>query len=111
MTNKDSIIELELAGKEFYRNPSPDIIRGHLEALKGGIDSFAIITSGKLYMQTAGDTSSGFILEYQDGSIDNHWRAANQAISLEDVVFAFQCFALGDDQWRNKFEWEKFELG
>lgn len=100
----------EVRGDKVFQNPRPETIQIQLMSLDGEGDSFALISKGDQYVQTAGGPEAGFILEYQDGSITNHWRASIETLSGNEIINVFQQFAENDDSWRNDYEWEKLEL-
>jgi len=49
------------------------------------------------------------VLEYQDGSLDRHYRAA-RPLPLQDVTRAFRSYLLGDGAWRSGYDWERLDL-
>src|SRR2546421_5245750 len=51
-----------------------------------------------------------FVLEYQDGSIDRHYQAINEPITLDRVISAFLKYLRGDESWWSDFRWEKMDL-
>ena len=63
------------------------------------------------YMQTSGGGSDGFVLEYQAGSIEQHFRHEGPDLSLPEVVRAFQSYASGDDAWQTSIAWAREESG
>ncbi len=91
--------------------PSAAQIAEVLAALPGGIDSYAILSESDLtYMQAAGGPSDGFILEYQAGSIEQHYRSVRHDLPLSTVSQAFQLYATGDGSWQKLATWEKEEI-
>ena len=94
-------------GKEL-EEPSLMHIREALELLKNDTpNSFAILArSGYTYMQVAGSVAEGYCLEYQEGSIDKHYRCLDQ-LTTNEVVEAFQSYRERDDFWKTKFQWMK----
>jgi hypothetical protein len=51
-----------------------------------------------------------YVLEYQDGSLDQHYNAVDGPITIDRVKAAFLKYIRGDLSWRSDFEWEKMEL-
>lgn len=91
-------------------SPSPEIIAENLAALPGGPDSFAILARDEMtYLQTAGGGSEPFVLEYQAGSLEEHY-AAEELLSLAAVTQAFQLYAAGDESWHGLVTWKKEDL-
>ena len=117
------ILQLELAtgsGTKISTPSSADIV-DVLNSLQGGDDPFAVLTRrtsrGEGFMQTITDDPDptiGFVLEYQEGSLERHYQAIYDAtgheITLDDVISVFQSYANGDDSWKGKYEWVKVNL-
>jgi hypothetical protein len=103
-------MELSTATGNPIMSPSPEEIESVLAGLPGGLDSFAILSQSELtYMQAAKGSERGFVLEYQTGSIDQHYWSAGY-LPLPTVTEAFQLYAVGDPSWINLSEWEKKEI-
>ncbi len=51
-----------------------------------------------------------YFLEYQDGSLNRHFRVSDGPVLLDRVLTAFQKYLRGDESWRFDFTWEKLEL-
>jgi hypothetical protein len=98
-------------------DPTP----GQIEDALCGLDclhgnSFAILGGDWTYIQTAQEDDPDFgvkyfVLEYQAGSLDRHYRAADGPLDLDDVIDAFLKYAAGDPGWKDDFTWEKMDLG
>ena len=74
---------------------------------------FAILTERELtYLQCArrNDEADDYVLEYQAGSLDEHYVATDTDITLERVISAFLRYRRGDASWWNEFHWQKMEL-
>jgi hypothetical protein len=101
-------MELELESGQIIRQVSEDDI---LDSIEG--EQFAILSLDPgTYIQCAEQQEPPFeyILEYQDGSIDEHYRAADEPITLDQVVATFLKYLRGDPSWRYDFQWEKMDL-
>ena len=48
---------------------------------------------------------SGFLLEYQEGSEEEHWET--YAVSIEDTAEAFLDFLHGSTAWKERFDWKR----
>ncbi len=80
-------------------------------ALPGGVDSFAILSRDELtYLQAGGGPSEGFLLEYQEGSLDQHYRSSEESLSLSTVTSAFRLYAAEDPSWRSGVTWKRDDL-
>ena len=76
-------------------------------------EEFAILSKDDgTYIQCAEDTESPqeYVLEYQNGSLDEHYQAVDSRISLERVLDAFKKYLNNDDSWLNDFQWERMDL-
>lgn len=92
-------------------DPSENEIRDGILRIDGKENSFAILSiDDETYIQTSGSPEAGFILEYQDGSLDKHYRAADLKISQDKIVSAFVSYGNQDGVWRDSLVWEKHDL-
>ncbi len=56
----------------------------------------------KTYMQT-----DGIILEYQEGSLDDHYYCPDSNLSQVKMIQALISYARGDDWWKQTIIWKK----
>jgi hypothetical protein len=104
-------VKLEPGTGRSIEDPSASQIASELAALAGGVDSFAILSHDELtYIQTAGGPSEGLILEYQQGSTDQHFRSARNDLPISTVTRAFQLYAEHDSSWRSVAAWERDDI-
>jgi len=76
-------------------------------------EAFAILSiNDDTYIQCAEQSEPPYeyILEYQDGSIDRHYRAVAESITLDEVLAAFVKYVRQDASWMREFRWEKMDL-
>lgn len=96
-------MKLELESAPTVMNPDADAIVASLASVRG----FAILSRDQItYIQTSGSAREGFILEYQDGDTDLHYRCPDE-LSLEQVTRAFVSYAQGMDSWKTSLRWDK----
>jgi hypothetical protein len=110
---RSSADELVVGAGDALRDPRRKDIETAVRSLKGGEDSFAILSksgSGLSYMQTAGGGSEDFVLEVQEGSTDAHFSCTAPALHVEHVIRAFVLYSEDDPRWRQEFTWEPIEL-
>ena len=102
-------MKLEIGiGPKFLHDPSPEEIEEALRSLPGGDFSHAILSQDSMtYIQTAGGPYEGFVLEYQEGSLDKHYICTDSNLGLDVVIRALQLYAQGDERWRTELEWER----
>src|SRR5262245_27991556 len=104
-------MDLTTGGGIAVSDPSAAQIAEVLAALPGRIDSFAILAKSELtYMQAAGGPADGFVLEYQAGSIEQHYWSVRDDLPLSTVTEAFQLYAAGDDSWQKLATWQKKQI-
>lgn len=104
--------KLEVEKGASLTDPNPIAIAKALRQLTPSGNSFAIYLrggNGGTYMQTA-CSDDGFVLEYQEGSIESHYEAEEDQIPLDRVIDVFRRYARGDDSWKADFNWRKLEL-
>ena len=101
---------LNLEDGSSFEEPDRETIATALARLDGSENGFAVLGSTDMtYIQTSGNPSSGFVIEYQDGSLDEHYGATTDSISLAEVIVAFQEYLAGSDRWKLQFDWEKMD--
>ncbi len=92
-------------------DPSASQIAAELASLSGG-DSFAILSRDDLtYVQAAGTRREGFVLEYQEGSLDQHYRSTENNLHLSTVTDVFQLYGAEDSAWQSRTSWRREDLG
>ena len=90
-------------------NPDDATIERELAGLTD--DEFAILAQDdEVYLQTLVDPDAGLILEYQEGSIQEHFNTVDPPGSIQEVIAAFISYSNGTDAWKTQFEWERTEL-
>lgn len=101
-------MKLELGSGRVIREATAEDIRASIAG-----QEFAILsTDPETYIQCTQPEASpaGYALEYQDGSLDDHYRAAEGAMALDRVISAFTKFVHGDPSWRTDCRWEKMDV-
>lgn len=82
-------------------------IEASIQSLTGDGDSFAILArSDQVYIQTSGDPQNGFVLEYRDGSEEEHYSCSNFNLTAEQIIRAFQSYLANDNKWKSDLEWQ-----
>jgi hypothetical protein len=105
-------MKLSLSTGAEFTNPSDDQIRDALGALSVERDGegFAILgplESEMTYVQVSGDPTLGFDLEYQEGSVSEHYRAAREDYSLDEIVAVLIAFRDGEVVWSEVGDFSK----
>lgn len=86
-----------------------ELIARSINSLDGDAnnDSFAILARDtQVYMQTAGDIYSGFLLEHRNGSESEHYVCVNPQLTADEVIRAMQCYLENDSRWKTDIEWQ-----
>ena len=103
---------LEINGNAVNEPVSDELIEKTVYSLTGEGDSFMILSVDEMtYMQASGDPRGGFVLEYQDGSLEQHYYCADPDISAGKVTDAFRSYLAQDDKWRKKYHWNRENEG
>ena len=105
-------MQLSLESGANIENPTT----AHLALIEG--EEFAILgDGGDSYLQCAKhfEVPGQYALEYQAGSLDEHFSAVDGAVDgafeLDRVKSAFGKYLRGDSSWKTDFKWEKMDLG
>ena len=98
-------MKLELESGRIIPDVTEKDIREQVER-----EEFAILSiDSQTYVQCAEQSKEPYqyVLEYQDGSIDEHFVAIDEPITLERVLSTFVKYLHRDESWRTDFIWEK----
>ena len=93
-------------GCEVIDQPSAEDIARIL----GEEEDFVILSEAEnsmSYLQFSFQEDGG--LEYQDGSLERHFRATG-VTTPDEVIVAFQEYAAGDGSWKSDFTWERIAI-
>lgn len=83
-----------------------ELISDVISRLKGRSDPFAVLSSSDLSYMRALWTEDGFVLEYQDGSVDRHFESSTY-LSAAQIEQAFKEYLRGDSSWRQRQKFTK----
>lgn len=99
-------MKLELSGTEVEKELDDALIKNLLASLKSDDDSFLILSKDAAsYIQTAKADDGFFVLEYQEGSLDNHYECEDEKLNLQKVSMAFSSYFNGTDEWKTALKW------
>jgi hypothetical protein len=102
-------MKLELGVNRTLNGPDADSIALALAGMDWKEDIFAKLSRDKFnYIQVCGTHSEGFILEYQDGSKERFFQAANK-VNIEMVKSAFVAYSRGDGAWQSSIQWKQID--
>ena len=82
-----------------------------VSALEGADDPFLILGGDdeQRYIQALA-TPTGFVLDFQEGGVDQHYRCKREDLSAQDVIDAFRQYLAWNGKWRPSLEYERIEL-
>lgn len=101
-------MRLELDDGTVLEDPSDSDIARALASTARGDNSFAILSHSEMtYLQACEGSRPGLVLEYQEGSLTEHYRSIDEAIPLEQVTRTFQKYAKSDESWLDAATWRR----
>ena len=99
-------MKLELNDTELTQTLDEALIISSLQALNGDDDSFLILSKDEMsYIQTCKKNDGHYVLEYQGGSLEEHYECANDMLNFQKVSMAFTSYLKGSDEWKTSLRW------
>ena len=106
-----------IVGSTVLDQPDDTAVRSALRRLFDGAadEPFIILVDGpdpersEYFIQTAGSSTDGFILEYREGSWDQHYQCDTVSTGpkgLSELEGAFIDYRHGNNAWKARFEWK-----
>lgn len=112
MRSPDISLQLFINGDASDRPVSADLIAETVASLTDKGEFFLVLARDELtYIQTSGSTETGFVLEYQDGSLEQHYSCIEAPLRTSQIVETLQRYYTNHDRWKSNFTWEKEDLG
>lgn len=103
-------MRLKLEDGAVIENPDRERLENALRNLRVPECTFAILErTSSVYMQTAKNQDGSFILEYQNGSLADHYDLPI-FLQTEDMVDAFVSYLLETEYWQTGLPWKKARL-
>jgi len=100
-------MKLELEKGLVTENATAADIAACLQKLDEENLTFAIMSERDAhFIQTFGTPSQGYILEYQDGGLDQHFRSTKENLTIAEVIRTFQDYATGSSTWKAELKWK-----
>ena len=105
-------MKLRVTGEPFSDAVTATQIDEALALLTGETgEGFAILSETEMvYMQAEGWPEVGFGLEYQEGSLETHFRCTKESLTLPEVARAFKQYLRGDSSYKQELPWEQDEV-
>lgn len=101
-------MRLEIGDSRAFDEPSEDHVRREVELLALGRSEFVILARGKLDYIQAAPEGEGFVMEWQEGGLENHWQATTE--DADKLAEFFAAYLRGDKGYKDLFDFEKLEL-
>lgn len=113
MSDKNATrFRLEIQGEGEILNPTPQQIKQAIDSMSASDDDpFLILETGAdgmTYLQAMLEENSLWTVEFQDGSLQQHFQASD--VSREKTTDMFLAFAGGDEAWRTSVEWRQIDI-
>jgi hypothetical protein len=100
-------MKLDLNGTELTQPLDEALIIRSLQALDREDDSFLILSKDEMsYIQTCRESDGHYILEYQEGSLADHYECADEMLNFQKVSMAFTSYLNGTDEWKTSLMWQ-----
>ncbi|MFC2092321.1 hypothetical protein ACFLSV_00335 [Bacteroidota bacterium] len=94
---------LELESGKTIKNPKYEDFPVALSELENETSLYAILWSNtNEFIQTMGNKTDGYKIEYQEGSIEKHYQLES-SFTLEQVTTIFRQYVKGDNSWKEDF--------
>jgi hypothetical protein len=104
-------MKLIIEGTRLIDNPCPAEIRKAISQLDARGDGFLILMSDDMnYIQCSRNAKTGFMVEYREGSADDHYGSEKNDLDTETVSTIFSGYVTGDTAWKNGIRWAKLTL-
>ena len=100
-------MKLSLSGVKEIANPTLDQIENAICVLHS---LFVILSRREDEFMQVRPTGCGWLLEFQDGSVDEHYQCTNKELPLKEVTAALHAYRAGDDSWRESLEWKRIKV-
>ncbi len=94
---------------EIEEEATVDLIESSISALKGEVDSFAILSSDEMNYIQALATKNGFVVQFQNGSIDEHYEF-DTYLSRPQTIKLFQAYLQGIEDWPENLNYSKIQI-
>ena len=105
-------MRIEVTGEEHSGSATEEQIVEALALLTGESgEAFAILSASEMtYIQTSGWPEVGFDLEYQEGSLEQHYRCTKESLNLAEITRAFKQYLRNDPSYKSELPWERDEM-
>lgn len=102
-------MKLKLPNFDIEENATEALIETTISGLKEEPDSFVILETDEMNYIQALFTENGFIVQFQEGSIDKHYEF-NTYLSRPQTISLFKSYLSGIDDWQGDIAYSKINL-
>jgi hypothetical protein len=100
-------MKLDLNGTELTQPRDEALIIRSLQSLNSDDDSFLILSKDEMsYIQTCKTSDGRYVLEYQEGSLAEHYECTDGMLNFQKVSMAFTSYLKGSDEWKTSLMWQ-----
>ena len=98
--------------KIMSENADTQLVAQAIESLSSEVGNYVILVNtdipdnGMTFIQTLYDEDGVYLLEYQSGSLDEHYFCGSE-ISLDDITRVFLLYLSNSPKWQIGLYWEK----
>lgn len=101
-------MELTSESGSLTKDPTVKDIADSILLLNDSDNRFMILSRDRMsYLQVYGSSSSGWTLEYQEGSPENHFSCSEPHLSTARVQQTFIAYLEGNCQWKSIVSWDE----
>lgn len=108
----DGTIRMQLESGREVVDPSQEQVLEALRTMERNEESYVILErdspSGDSYIQAAEDPAGGYLVEYQDGSLEQHVGLHAEAVQAVHDIFSW--WVAETPGWRDGLPWQKVDL-
>jgi hypothetical protein len=96
--------------KTVFESPTPEEVAKALQAMVEP-GSFAVLSrADDSFIQCSGCSKEDFVVEYQDGGVENHFQSRG-LLALHETIRLFQGYLSGTDAFQSDAVWNRINIG
>ena len=105
-------MKLESDGQRAVLDPESSQIQSAVSSLSHPNRTFLILSRSQTsFIQVAITAPDRFLLEYQEGGVQEHFQSTRTDFSGDEVIRALEAYRRGDESWRHEIEWRRLAWG
>jgi hypothetical protein len=103
-------MRLVVNGKTEIESPTAEQVADALQMMVHPGCFATLSRADTSFVQCSGCSKEDFVVEYQEGGIENHFQS-RALFALPELIRLFQGYLSGSDSFRSDFEWKKIDIG